>query len=138
MENENIRNCKGSLVVFNTNKKNGLYVLQGNKAIEGSATIIVDHDRLILWHNGLGHILKKTFVELSMRGLLGSDKVISINLFEHYIKDKRKRVNSHLHNIQLMQSMSMCMLTYGGQLLSQILVETNMSPLLLMIIPKKI
>ncbi|XP_073153484.1 uncharacterized protein [Henckelia pumila] len=84
---------KVSLVVMKAVKKNLLYVLQGDTIIGSTTSIQEQQDRTKLWHLRLGHVSEKGLHELSKQGLLGGDKIESLELCDSCALGKSKRVS---------------------------------------------
>ncbi|XP_073130764.1 uncharacterized protein [Henckelia pumila] len=73
--------------------RNLLYVLQGDTIIGSTTSIQEQHDRTKLWHLRLGHVSEKGLHELSKQGLLGGDKIESLELRDSCALGKSKRVS---------------------------------------------
>ncbi|XP_073138900.1 uncharacterized protein [Henckelia pumila] len=74
-------------------KRNLLYVLQGETIIESTASIQEQQDITKLWHLRLGHVSEKGLHDLSKQGLLGGDKIESLELCDSCALGKSKRVS---------------------------------------------
>ncbi|KAG8475695.1 hypothetical protein CXB51_032441 [Gossypium anomalum] len=95
---------KGSLVVMKGQRKIALlYVLQGSTVIGDAAVAsssLSDDDITKLWHMRLRHMSENGMAELSKRGLLDGQGIYKLNLCEHCVfgKQKKVRLTRGIHN----------------------------------------
>lgn len=84
---------KDSRVVMKSCKKKGLYSIQG-KTIVGIATRASGNglNRIVLWHQRLGHLSEKGLNELGKQGLLCGHKVDSLDFCEYCLYGKACKV----------------------------------------------
>lgn len=86
---------KGALVLMKANRSGSLYVLQGSivAGIADVATPPTHQDETKLWHMRLGHMSEKGMNILCKRGLVGRHTTCKIDLCEHCVFGKQKRVS---------------------------------------------
>lgn len=87
---------KENLVVMRAKLSNVLYVLQDFTVIGSIAVTsfsMLDSDNTRLWHMRLGYISAYGIMKLSERGLLSSQSLEKLDLCEHCVFGKQKRVN---------------------------------------------
>ena len=94
LESSDLRVMNGSKTVLKGNKKNRVYVLDG-EIIAGesgfSGSIKTDNTRL--WHLRMGHISENGLKELEKQGVLGKDKIGSLGFCEDCVFGKSSRVS---------------------------------------------
>ncbi|KAH9668238.1 hypothetical protein KPL70_021339 [Citrus sinensis] len=94
LESGDLRVLDGSKTVLKGNRKNGVYVLDG-EIIAGesgfSGSIKTDHTRL--WDLRLGHISEKGLKELEKQGVLGKEKIGSLEFCEDCVFGKSSRAS---------------------------------------------
>ncbi|KAH9682681.1 hypothetical protein KPL71_027445 [Citrus sinensis] len=92
---------RGSIVVMKGNKQNGLYVLQGT-AVTGDVSISASLglDKTLIWHLRLGHISENGLKILEKQGVLGDDKLGSLEFCEVCVLGKSSRTSfkTAVHN----------------------------------------
>ena len=92
---------RGSIVVMKGNKQNGLYVLQGT-AVTGDVSISASLglDKTLIWHLRLGHMSEKGLKILEKQGVLGDDKLGSLEFCEVCVLGKSSRTSfkTAVHN----------------------------------------
>lgn len=85
---------KGSTILMNGIRSNGLYVLEG-KTITSELTVTssASIDRTKLWHLRLGQMSQRGLSELFKQGLLGGDKIGALVFCEDCVLGKSIRTS---------------------------------------------
>lgn len=85
---------KGSTIMMNEIRSNGLYVLEG-KTITSELTVTssASIDRTKLWHLRLGQMSQRGLNELFKQGLLGGDKIGALVFREDCVLGKSTRTS---------------------------------------------
>ncbi|KAH9764272.1 hypothetical protein KPL70_001465 [Citrus sinensis] len=78
-------------IVMKGVRKNGLYILVGSSPVQGISACVT-RDKTKLWHMRLAHISERGLKELSNQGLLGDDKVTSLEFCEKCVFGKATRL----------------------------------------------
>ncbi|KAH9655560.1 Integrase catalytic domain-containing protein [Citrus sinensis] len=78
-------------IVMKGVRKNGLYILVGSSPVQGISASVT-RDKTKLWHMRLAHISERGLKELSNQGLLGDDKVTSLEFCEKCVFGKATRL----------------------------------------------
>ncbi|KAL5574367.1 hypothetical protein UlMin_023964 [Ulmus minor] len=90
---------KGSMVVINAKRNNGLYELKGQTHIvqgKGENSLGANEDNIELWHNRLGHMSLKGLQVLSKQGLLEENEITKLEHFESFILGKQHKLSFKL------------------------------------------
>ncbi|KAH9762600.1 Integrase catalytic domain-containing protein [Citrus sinensis] len=85
---------RGSMVIMKGDKNNGLYVLQGI-AITGDVSVPTSKNpnKTLIWHMRLGHMSERGMKILEKQGVLGDDKVGSVEFCEVCVLGKSSRTS---------------------------------------------
>ena len=86
---------KGALTLMEGELKNGLYTLVGTIILITrlmATAVNKENERAKLWHLRLGHVSERGLNELSKQGLLGNDKLGTLEFCENCIFGKSNRV----------------------------------------------
>ena len=93
---------RGSIVIMKGNKHNGLYVLQGTVVIRdvSVSSSSMGLDKTPMWHLRLGHMSKKELQVLEKQGVVGGDKLGSLEFYEVCVPGKSFRTSfkTTVHN----------------------------------------
>lgn len=94
LESSYLRVMNGSITVLKRNRKNSVYILDGEVITsESGFSRDIKSDNTRLWHLRLGHISEKGLKELERRGVLGKDKIGSLGFCEDCVFSKSSRAN---------------------------------------------
>ena len=94
LESGYLKILDGSKTVLKGNRKNRVYVLNGEIIVSESGfsgSVKTDHTRL--WHFRLGHISEKGLKESEKHGVLGKEKIGSLEFCENCVFGKSSRAS---------------------------------------------
>lgn len=99
LEFSDLRIINGSTTVLKGNRKNGVYILDGEVIIgESSFFGDIKSNNTRLWHLRLGHISENRLKELERQSVLGKDKIGSLSFCEDYVFSKSSRASFNRSN----------------------------------------